>query len=167
MRIKCFSRKECLGLLMILIGALAVKNYLTVSFFDLMHELDIFEHQYVSACVAFISFYMGLASFFLTPKNELARTYLRAYHVLVYSVLMYFLFQSRNTYYIRFEGDINDFFDHEILDDEDYQMALNLTLIQLILMCSGMVIVVQAYMIYARVLNTLARRGAPNQGGPA
>lgn len=59
--------------------ALAVKNYLTVSFFDLMHELDVFEHQYVSASVAFISFYMGVASFFLTPKNELARTYLRAY----------------------------------------------------------------------------------------
>uniref|UniRef100_A0A1B0FK73 Uncharacterized protein n=1 Tax=Glossina morsitans morsitans TaxID=37546 RepID=A0A1B0FK73_GLOMM len=143
MRIKCFSRKECLGLLMILIGALAVKNYLTVSFFDLMHELDVFEHQYVSASVAFISFYMGVASFFLTPKNELARTYLRAY-----------------------VSDINDFFEHEVFDDEDYQMALNLTLIQLILMFSGMVIVVQAYMIYARVLNSLARRGAPNQGGP-
>lgn len=79
---------------------------------------------------------------------------------------MYFLFQSRNNYYVRFEGDINDFFEHEVFDDEDYQMALNLTLIQLILMFSGMVIVVQAYMIYARVLNSLARRGAPNQGGP-
>uniref|UniRef100_A0A1A9W331 Uncharacterized protein n=1 Tax=Glossina brevipalpis TaxID=37001 RepID=A0A1A9W331_9MUSC len=165
MRIKCLSRKECLGVLMIIIGALAIKNYTSLFFFELMHEIDVFEHQYISASIAFISFYMGIASFILTPKNELARTYLRAYHALVYAVLVYMLFQTRNTYYSRFEGDINGFYGHEIFDDEDSQMALNLTLIQLILLFSGMIIVVQAYMVYARVLNVLARRGGAQEAG--
>lgn len=82
-------------------------------------------------------------------------------HVFLYSVLLYFLFATRYKYYIVYSHKIHDWCDHDILDDEDQNMALSSRILHIILILSGFIIGTNAYMVYARAVQAIATRHRP------
>lgn len=73
---------------------------------------------------------------------------------------MTLLFYTHNTYIKRYHFIVYDYFDAKVVfEGEDKIMIKNLEILHITLMFLGAICFVEAYMVYAHIINTLKRRG--------
>lgn len=76
---------------------------------------------------------------------------------------MVLLLYTHNKYMQRYNFIVYDYFDpKDLFEGEEKIMIKNLELLHITLMFVGAICFVEAYMVYAHIINTLKRRGTDN-----